>query len=304
MHFQFTKRKHFPHLQGVFTFDRAAEDVSPAGIVNGPSTCPGETYQPGHSIWPLLETVYHLFHRESTVNRILLFLCMATTLFLNKWHVQGCGSANTEMTGMLNNIAKFLALIAICFSHTEVEDFLDIFLRWFMEVWKHEMSLQRHLQFGHGNANLLISSSNTLCFPSDINETLSFVMFPVIYWQDENYQKHDAISWGETLTEVTITEWLVFPEGFPSANCRRREGQLRQARWIIIAYYRKGSTSIQDNNVNPVMLVLKRHSHSLLLACSFILKTIQETLHFETLYHSTGSRECGVRADLTPVSSR
>lgn len=52
------------------------------------------------------------------------------------------------------------------------------------------------------------------------------------------------------------------------------------------------------------MLVLKRHSHSLLLACSFILKTIQETLDFETLYHSPGSRECGVRADLTPVSSR
>lgn len=233
--FKCTKRKHFPHLQCVFTFDRAAEDVSPAGIVNGPSTCPGETYQPGHSIWPLLETVYHLFHRESTVNRILLFLCMATTLFLNKCHVQGCGSANTEMMGILNNIAKFLAIIAICISHTEVEDFLDIFLRWFMEVWKHEMSLQRHLQFGHGNANLLISSSNTLCFQSDINETLSFVMFPVIYWQDENYQKHDAISWGETLTEVTITEWLVFPEGFPSANCRRREGQLRQARWIIIA---------------------------------------------------------------------
>lgn len=137
--------------------------------------------------------------------------------------------------GMLNNIAKSLAIIAICISHAEVEDFLDIFLRWFMEVWKYEMSLQRHLQFGHGNANLLISSSNTLVFPSERNETLSFVMFPVIYWQDENYQKHDAISWGETLTEVTITEWLVFPEGFPSANCRRREGQLRQARWIIIA---------------------------------------------------------------------
>lgn len=137
--------------------------------------------------------------------------------------------------GMLNNIAKSLAIIAICISHAEVEDFLDIFLRWFMEVWKYEMSLQRHLQFGHGNANLLISSSNTLGFPSERNETLSFVMFPVIYWQDENYQKHDAISWGETLTEVTITEWLVFPEGFPSANCRRRELQLRQARWIIIA---------------------------------------------------------------------
>lgn len=44
------------------TFYGAAEDVSPACIVYGPSTCPGETYQPGHSIWPFLETVDHLFH--------------------------------------------------------------------------------------------------------------------------------------------------------------------------------------------------------------------------------------------------
>lgn len=63
----------------------------------------------------------------------------------------------------------------------KLEDFLDIFLRWFMEVWKYEISLQRHLQFGHGNANLLISLSSTLGFLSDINETLLFVMFPVIY---------------------------------------------------------------------------------------------------------------------------
>lgn len=48
------------------TFHRAVEDIPPACIVYGPSTCPGEAYQPAHSIRPLLETVDHLFHVDLT----------------------------------------------------------------------------------------------------------------------------------------------------------------------------------------------------------------------------------------------
>lgn len=119
--------------QGVFTFNRAADDVSPAGIVYGASTCPGETYQPGHSVWPLPEAVYHLFHRELTVYMIVLFFFVWWQLF-NKWYVQSCGSTDTKMMGMFNITAKFLATMPICISHAEVEDFLHIFLLWFMEV--------------------------------------------------------------------------------------------------------------------------------------------------------------------------
>lgn len=49
------------------TFNGAVEDVSPACIVHRPSTCPGEAYQPGHSIWPFLETTDHLFHPDLNI---------------------------------------------------------------------------------------------------------------------------------------------------------------------------------------------------------------------------------------------
>lgn len=51
------------------TFDRAAEGISPACVVDGASTCPGETDQSAHSIWPLLKTGDHLFHLGSNVNQ-------------------------------------------------------------------------------------------------------------------------------------------------------------------------------------------------------------------------------------------
>lgn len=54
------------HLSGV-TFGGAAEDISPACVVYRASTCPGETNQPAHSIWPLLKTGDHLFHLRSNI---------------------------------------------------------------------------------------------------------------------------------------------------------------------------------------------------------------------------------------------
>lgn len=49
-------------VESYFTFHWTAEDVSPASVVYGASTCPGETDEPGHSFRPGPETADHLLH--------------------------------------------------------------------------------------------------------------------------------------------------------------------------------------------------------------------------------------------------
>lgn len=100
------------------------------------------------------------------------------------------------------------------------------------------MSLQRHLQLGHGTVNLLISFSNTLACSSDINATTVICKFSChSLTKRELLETWRNLLGGETWKEVTFSKWLVFPAGFPSANCRRRrEGQHHQAKWILIDY--------------------------------------------------------------------
>lgn len=54
---------------------------------------------------------------------------------------------------MLSIIALLLAVVPIWFSRAAPKDFLFVFLLWLMEVSKYYMSLERHLQLGHGNIN-------------------------------------------------------------------------------------------------------------------------------------------------------
>lgn len=70
------------------TFYRAVQNVPPACIMYGPSTCPGEADQPGNSIWPFLETIDQLFHPGfAKIWRLTSNLCLCClSMQEGGWH--------------------------------------------------------------------------------------------------------------------------------------------------------------------------------------------------------------------------
>lgn len=144
---------------------------------------------------------------------------MVTTRFLIKGHINGCCSTNTEWIRMLNISAKSLTVISICSSHAEVEDFLDIFLLWFMEVLNYEMSLQRHLQFGHGNVNLLIQQHPW--FPKWLKQSFHLWLFLSFTDRTRIIRNQTQLVGQKPGRKWRLLNGWYFLKGFPSANCRR-----------------------------------------------------------------------------------
>lgn len=105
----------------------------------GASACPGETYQPAHSIWPPLETVDHLLHLNWTDSHLLglkfMLLKRGITCRIKVIHLEERYTGRVmnmwSLTWQLHQLLPRKGTAAIAHAGAEVLHFLVVLLLWF-----------------------------------------------------------------------------------------------------------------------------------------------------------------------------